>query len=443
MRRPRRHLGAGAAASIAALLATGVSRAQNADSFFFSNEAALTAGAMVAVAGDEGSAWYNPAGLGSLRRTRLNANGSVFGVRVRSVERGLTSNLDGLSSTVDYGGTDFITTPTTASASFSLLPNLTLSGGVFNTSHDVRAASGTERVGGPGGRALSQRIESLAHLRRMNAGGAYGFDAGHGVRVGGGMFLVYSVRDSAVDYLVGVDGGGQKAEVVSYKPTAGASGFGLQPTSGLQWDVSKSLHLGVMFRFPELRLHTSQRGSTTQVVGEADGASFAILDDKRSSGRVRWSDPARLFFGVAYEPSRAVRIALDADVSFALQEDSWGRSHDATLRARAGVIVKAVDMVHVGFGAFVDPASERALADTPGSIRADYFGGTSGVILRTRIGGDPGPDAPIVTLCIAVRYAVGVGDARTVIIAEQGGGLRRQPITVHDVMPYFGSSVAF
>ena len=424
-------------------LLSGAARAQNADSFYYSNEAAITAGAMVAVPADDGAAWYNPAGLGTLRRTRVNANGSVFGVRIRPIAGGLRSSLGGLSSSVDYGGTDFVATPTTASASFALLPNLTLSGGLFHTGQDVRSAVGVEKVQGSDGRTLSQKIDTLVHQRKMHMGGAYGFDAGHGLRVGGGMFLVYSVRDGALDYIVGLDDGRGRPDIISLSASSGMTSWGLQPTQGVQWDVSKRLHLGAVFRFPELRLLASGRAATTQVVSGTDATVFALTDTKESSSRMRWSDPARVFVGVAYEPTDKVRLAFDGDVAFALERDTWGAAHDARVRFRAGVLLKPVDAFHFGFGAFVDPASERVLPGDLGALRVDYYGGTFGFILRTRLGPDTGPNAPVLTLSSAVRYAVGLGAARTAVILEQAATVGTQTITVHDVMPYIGSSVAF
>jgi len=419
----------------------GDARAQNADSFYFSNEAALTAGAMIAVAGDDGATWYNPAGLGTLRRTRLNANGSVFGVRHRMIDRGLTSTIGGISSSVDYGGTDFVAVPTTAAVSFSVLPNLTMSGGAFHTTHDVRSAAGLERVSS-GGRTLSQKVDALVNVRTMHMGGAYGFDAGHGLRVGGGMFLVYSVGESSVDYLVGLEDPAKRPELLSLSVNGAATSWGIQPTEGLQWDVTKRLHLGAMFRFPELRIHSSERSSVTAITGDVDGAAFQVNQTKGASGQHRWIDPARAFVGVAYEPSDVVRFALDGDVSFALGRDKWGNAHDAVLRARGGVLVKPIEALHFGFGAFVDPASERRLPGGLGSLRLDYYGVTAGAILRTRLG-DPRPDAPVVTFCTAVRYAIGTGSARTAFISETASIQGEQDVVAHDVMPYLGSSVAF
>ena len=206
----------------------------------------------MAIGGDEGAAWYNPAGLGSLHRTRLNANGAVFGVRVRPIHRGLTTSIAGLSSSVDYGKTDFVTTPTAASASFSLNPRFTMSGGLFHSSHDVHAASGVETVTGDAGRSLSQKVETLVQQRKMHMGGAYGLDAGHGVRIGSGMFAVYSARDSTANYAVSLDEGNGKPDIIAVTSTGGVAAWGLQPNFGVQWDVNERLHMGATERLLQL-----------------------------------------------------------------------------------------------------------------------------------------------------------------------------------------------
>jgi len=418
--------------------------AQNVDSFYYSNEAALTAGAMVAVPGDEGAAWYNPAGLGSLHRARLNASGTVFGLRVRPVDGRLTSSLGGLQVAGDHGGTDFITTPTTASASFSVLPSLTLNVGAFYTGLDVRAADGVDKVTASG-RTLSQKVDTLVLQRKIHAGVSYGFDAGRGVRFGGGVFAVYSVRASVVDYLVALEGGTTPAQpdLLAVSASHGISQWGLQPTSGVQWDATRRLHLGLMLRFAEMRLGGSGRASESTVMGGPEGTTV-VLDDRRPTSRqVRWSDPARLIAGVVYDASDQVRLALDADVSSGLERDTWGVPHDPTFRARAGMLVRSSDSMYFGVGAFADPSSERVLADPLGSIRADYYGGTTGLVFRTRFAESPRPDSGVVTLAVSVRYAVGVGDARTARVSATGVEAGTDPVTVHEVMPYFGSSIGF
>ena len=437
-RRLRSFLGA-----LVGLALPSVSHAQNADSFYYSNEAALTAGAMVAVPADDGAGWYNPAGLGTLVRTRLNANGSVFGVRVRPVPAGLVSSFAGQRSRIDFGGADFVSTPTTASASFTVLPRVTLSGGVYHSANDVRAASGLERSTGADGRTLAQRIDTLDHVRKMHMGGAYGIDLGHGLRLGGAMYLVYSARNTSVDYVVGIDEGVGRREVAAVGVTQGGSAWGLQPTYGVQWDVTRRLHLGATFRFPELGFASSVKVALSEIAGSG-GEPVLVLEETRArTSRFRYTDPARLFWGVAYDVTRKTRVAVEADVAFALEADTWGASHKGMARGRAGVLWRPFDSLHIGVGAFVDPSSARELPRTLGAIRVDYAGGTFGVVLRTRIGEKKGAEAPVVTLATAVRYAVGVGEARTVTLSDAGETLGSTRVVVHDVMPYLGSSIAF
>ena len=69
----------GFVAALALLCASRTAAAQNADSFFFGDEAALASGAVVASGTDSGALWYNPAGFGGLRRGLISASASKIG----------------------------------------------------------------------------------------------------------------------------------------------------------------------------------------------------------------------------------------------------------------------------------------------------------------------------------------------------------------------------
>jgi hypothetical protein len=55
------------------------------DSFFMGNEAAIVAGAGLAITTDGGSAWVNPAGLALIPGDSLSLSASAFTVRRRAV----------------------------------------------------------------------------------------------------------------------------------------------------------------------------------------------------------------------------------------------------------------------------------------------------------------------------------------------------------------------
>lgn len=347
-----------------------------------------------------------------------------------------------MSSSIDYGASDFVTTPTTTAISFALWPYITLSGGVFTMGSDVRAASGVKEVTAADGSTLSQKLDLLVHQRKMSFGGALGIDAGHGFRIGGGGFVISTVQDSAVGYLFGVKSASSVEGLASLMSNQSSSAWGFQPSFGAQWDASKRLHFGVLYQFSELRVLATGTDSTTQVLA-GDSASYQLTHDTIDAKRMRWASPARLTAGVAYEPSRLVRLALDADLSFGLTADSFGMAQKPMPRARLGVLYKPWDFLHLGTGLFTDPSAARRLADSVGAIRADFYGATAGVILRTRLGEVAAKDPPVLTLSLALRYALGHGQARTLVIDEAALRASTHDIVIHDIMPYVGSSIAF
>ncbi|MFO0679997.1 MAG: hypothetical protein U0169_25980 [Polyangiaceae bacterium] len=426
---------------MSALLATPTTaRAQNGDSFYFSNESAATAGAVVSVPGDDGAAYTNPAGLGASHKNRISLNGSVFGVRVRRIPDGLTSTLGGRTAKSDFGGTDFVSTPTAAGASFEVLPGFTMSGGAFHEAFDVRAATDTRSSSGTS--RLAQRVNILSQRRKMQIGGAFGFEAGHGVRFGAGMFAVYSVAEGDSNYAAGDVAGSVPSTALAVSTSASSHVWGLRQTVGVQWDATRRLHLGATFRFPEFLL--SETGDTSSSsFGVAGGVTFFdVSSERRSTRTLRWVEPARVVAGASFDVSETVRVALDLDVSTSIANDTWHEERRPVLRGRAGLYVRPSDWLHFGLGAFVDPNGATTLPRVVGALRADYVGATQGFLFRTRVGG-ASSSSVLVTLSGGLRYAVGFGDARTVSISETSVQTGTRAVTIHDVMPYFGSSVAF
>jgi len=375
-----------------------------------------------------------------VKRTQVNANGAVYGLRIRSVPNTLSARLGGLQSTIDYGAVDSITTPTTTALSFALLPWITLSGGIFTLQNDVRSASQVSEVTSPEGTTLTQKLDVLVHEKRTAYGGGIGFDVGHGLRIGGGGLVVATSRDFAVGYLFGGRSGTSTDGLLSSDANRTSSGLGFQPSYGVQWDASKRLHLGVVYRFSELRFSSSGNESTAEVVATGT-TSYRVTNRELSAEPMRWVSPARAIAGVAWDASSRARVTLDADLSFGLTADAGGAARKPTVSVRGGVLFKAWDALHLGAGLFVDPATTRRLADTLGSIRANYYGATAGGLLRIRLGKTPSP--PVLTTSLAIRYAVGLGDARTATLDTNGLTAGAVDVVVHDLMPYLGTSLAF
>lgn len=86
--------------------------AGNSDSFYYSDEAAMTAGSVVAKTRDAGAIWYNPAGLGGIQRGQIDLSATTFAIRIRKVPRALSTTVpQGGTNHVDLDSADFFSAP--------------------------------------------------------------------------------------------------------------------------------------------------------------------------------------------------------------------------------------------------------------------------------------------------------------------------------------------
>jgi hypothetical protein len=122
------------------LLSARTAQAQNTDSFFFGDDAALTAGAVTANTRDASSVWYSPAGLASIEHASINVSGSTFRVRLRATRRALGVDLDGEQHYLDIKSTDILSIPNSVGVTFRDSPSLVLGLGLFTIERDLRRA---------------------------------------------------------------------------------------------------------------------------------------------------------------------------------------------------------------------------------------------------------------------------------------------------------------
>ncbi len=443
----RRSGGSTVAAAVVLAFATSSSRAhaQNGDSFFFSDEAALTSGAVTAMPGEPGAIWYNPAGLAALNHNRVNVNASVLGVRIREIPEALRVRWGDAEGSIDLGGADLISSPTAVSASFALLDNLTIGGGAFTTARDIRTGNGTDHAEGSDGRTIDQRLDLVEDVKKLRAGGSFGFDAGHGLRVGAGMFAVLTTVEVAADYTIALTSPDASRTLVSVSDRVSRTTWGLQASGGIQWDVSPTATLGLTIRGPELMFESSINDSAVTIVSTPSGSTVDFVDDGSAEDEVGWIDPAHVVFGVMLTPVEALRLTADIDLALGIDNQPDGPARRPVMNARGGFIFRVIEELELGAGAFVDLPTVRSLGPDLGSYRVTYVGGTLGGTLRTplRVGDDPRPDRLVLTTTLAIRYAAGLGTGRLTRLEEDQLSSPRSEIVVHDIMPYTGSAILF
>ena len=127
-------------------LLTPTANAGNQDSFALGNEAALSAGAVTAIAGDTGAAWYNPAGLAGLSRSAVDVSASAFVLRQRSAPDALETELPFATLHEDLNSLEVLSVPSALVFVRPLGDGVTGAFGLFVPVQDQLSVSVTDSI---------------------------------------------------------------------------------------------------------------------------------------------------------------------------------------------------------------------------------------------------------------------------------------------------------
>jgi hypothetical protein len=455
-----RHTLRTAAAALAILAAPGVARADNTEPFFYSDDAAMTGGAVVAATRDSGAIWYNPAGLGGIRRGQIDLSGSAFGVRIRSVPNALGTNLPDGRQTVALDSVDIFSAPHALGLVRNVSDTVAIGFGFYVTARDVRNASsqlavtGTS-IGNPAEQArYLQRLDLSVDETRYHFGPAIGWEIAPGVRIGAALFGTYGKRNGFSQYVLnaeadGVDGPSSLTTLLQQR--IAFSYFGAQAQAGVQWEPASDLTLGLLARSPEVVLKASSEGAglqTSSVVapGRAPVASFLLANPEATFPAFTIVAPLRVVAGAAYRfaPRTWVSGELEVQAPFSNQ----GIEQATVFNARAGARFRISEKLGAGFGVFTDRATPPRLGNAFTDERIDAYGVTAGIELRTPLSltEKPEADALVLSTTIALKYAIGFGSVRAADIDLVNGGdvpQREVDVIYHTILPYIGSGILF
>ncbi len=453
-------------ATSVALVALTVSlsaRAQNADPFFFGDEAALGAGAVVASGRDSGAFWYNPAGFGGLQRGMVSASASTFGLRVRKIPRALRVRIGGRETASDLASSDIISVPNAIVAATKLTDRVALAGGLLITARDIRSALVTvpesEQVTADGTPlALSQRLDMQSDSAKYHFGGALAAALSSQLRLGAALYGTYTKATDSVQYSLFARSAGpnptDERAFITQSARVTGSAIGAAASIGVQWEASSLVSVGLTLRSPEVALTASTEGGAVIAQASAGGtdAATAVLEERTppqlaASGKL--VAPARALAGVAFAlgpPQSWLEVGVDA--AHGLPASSVIDAQQPTFNGRIGLRYMVSPSWIVGGGLFSDRATLRRLSDFIASDRVDYYGLTLGVSKRTPLAlvQDPSPEALVLVTTLSLRSSVGFGQARALTLdldAPEAPRDDRSDVTFLEVMPYLGSSVIF
>jgi hypothetical protein len=451
------------ALALASMLSVGAARAQNADPFFFGDDAALSAGAVVASSRDSGSLWYNPAGLAGLDHSSLNASGTTFGIRIRKTPGALRLRVGADEIRTDLTSRDIISVPNAVVLAGRLSDRWSLAGGLLVTDRTVRSAVGDEDeqflTANSGTRLLvAERLDIQQDGTKYHVGGAAGYALAPNVRLGASVFLTYTKASESASYAFFFrDGAVPPTDLRGFTVVTSrfnASGIGVTGALGVQYAPRGPVVFGLSIRAPEVLVRSSIDGATVVANANAGGSAppnaaseVTYPDALRLGGKV--ITPARALAGIAYAlgpPESYVELGVDA--AHGLPASEIASSRPVVVNGRIGARYRLAPKWVLGGGLFSDRATSRSPSSAVGGERVDYYGLTLGVGKRTPLGlaDDPSPEALVLVTTLSLRAAVGFGESRAVVLdadvpTAPGGVI--DDVRFYELMPYLGSSITF
>jgi hypothetical protein len=440
----------GVACLLALLLTSRTVSAGNEDEFFVGNDAALVGGAVVASTHDGGSVWYNPAGLSIVRRDQLDATTSVYSLRLYRADAFLRST-GGKRTSLDV--TDFVSVPVHVSYVRPLGRGVSLGLGYFQPRGSkllVHLRQTTE----DGDVATNLSVSGTVITSEIGLGAAVGFTAAPGLRVGVGAMLRWDSLTQSVDFFASSAVAGVSAQLFQSANLREQNLFGVEPTAGIQWDVTPRVTLGLNVRGPRLSLYNrgNQTASTGVAIADAGQVGLQTESDDHSVSKssVALVRGGRYFAGLAYRFEK-VGIHFDADVQPGWHAQESGVSRSFTWNARVGGSYELAKVITLGAGLFTD----RAAADADESSliigSGNFYGGSLGVRLSNEhlLAATEPVDSLVFTSVFALRYAQADARSESIIVdsttPDLAGSLQygESKLVVRELALYVGGGLSF
>lgn len=430
-------------------LSSQTARAGNADAFYLSGEAALSAGAITATTSGGGSIWYNPSGLAGLSGLRLDVNVSGYAVRFGATadfDSSVPNTKETRLSLIDL---DVVPAAVTLTRKFG---NVGVGLGVFVPSQSaVILRTQLESPPNESGYSLNFGYDSTSRFQEYHMGPGLGFQVLRSLNLGASLLVNYRTRVEVTDISATVESPTTKTSAFTHT-TLDSQSAGLEMVIGGQWRPLPRWSLGAVVRTPAVRMGESVHSVDMLIVADDTGrveeqAAFS----QRFGVSAQVLTPFRFHAGAAYEFADSV-LSMDGSVILPFKNEVFQVQERMTINARAGIRSQVSEFWKVGGGIFTD----RSALNTPTQFQQsqlDYYGATLavdwerayGVISKGRRVLEE-PRSLIFGTTVALSYAIGLGNiAGARVGPSAGGGIEFErnvvDVVAHEITLHIGSAL--
>ncbi len=454
---------------VATVSDSATANAQARSEFFHSNQTALSGDSERVTVTDAGAVWYNPAGLGGNKRSRLDITGTALSYRKRTLKDGLTVALpDGQTLDQDLDASFLGLVAPTVVLARAVTPKLTVAAGIFVTADDrVRLRGQIE----PDAATTFDYTFDTNQLR-YHAGLSFGLEISPRWRVGATIFGVYEEQSNISTTAARLgEQGSAISGLVSQSVRIDSQQVGLEVGVGGQYVANDRWLLGATLRTPRLNVAEtleaaaiSARGGEAAANGQLSYDGEALNRERISLGFVR---PASLEFGLTHRFPHGT-LSTSIDVSHAFRNDASGIERRWIANVGAGGTYALNDRLTLG-GGIRTHFSDRPRPTDNLQEQVNYVNFSAGISYATAfffdsmstdtVGSEseaappPSRQPPekrpslIFKSIVALKYAVGFGQLATLVTnfdeSRDVAPFAQRDLLFHDVVLHVGSGFTF
>lgn len=434
----------------ALMLSASTAQAGNDDGILLGNDAALTAGAVVATVNDGSALWYNPAGLAQAAGSSVDVGATAFALRRYKLPRLIEVDS---GEHADASFTEIVSIPSALTYVRRFSPRVVGGLGLFASQisdYTLRASMSLPLAPADARMQLLLTQETARYHIAAGVGGVLA----KGLSVGVSLLGDYQDAVGVIQSALTADLSGQALAAAITSLHSQEKMLGFHARIGVVYAPMHFLRLGFSLESPAAYFYRGVRVTGVDTSTEPNGTATAFdLQVERADLNKTYVElgkymPLRARFGGAFVFGDAT-LSLEGDVASRLRDRVVEVDRKLNWNLRAGGRFRASETVHLGAGFFTDRGAERE--DEWGAGTVDFYGVTLGGQYDTVrwLAGSGNPQEPRANLTfsstLAVRYAYGTGKlpGQYLTSPDFESTTRAVDLTVHEFTVHLGSGVYF